>query len=67
MTRHESHRLHSGLYAPEKASFKTNAFVSITGFVVFGAAAFYSVVTTLDQQQAYHCQQGWQRACEHLK
>mgnify|MGYP003111761175 FL=1 len=56
-----------GFYDPERAPAKTNAIVTVVAFVLFGAAAFYSISTTLDQQQRQHCEQGWQPACEALK
>ena len=54
-------------YKPEQATTKANTIVTVVAFALFGAAAWYSLTTTLDQQQAYHCQQGWQPACEKLK
>lgn len=51
----------------EQVSTKVNTIVAVVAFALFGAAAWYSLTTTLDQQQAYHCQQGWQPACEKLK
>ena len=56
-----------GFYDPERAPAKSNAIVTVVAFVLFGAAAFYSISTTLDQQQRQHCEQGWQPACEKLK
>tara|TARA_B100001287_G_scaffold53748_1_gene42366 strand:+ start:87 stop:344 length:258 start_codon:yes stop_codon:yes gene_type:complete len=58
---------HINLYKPELAPARANAIVTIVAFVLFGAAAFYSITTTLDQQQRFHCEQGWQPACEKLK
>lgn len=55
------------LHRPEQNSAKTNAIVTAVAFALFGAAAWYSITTTLDQQQAQHCAQGWQPACEKLK
>jgi len=55
------------MYSPEQASTKINAIVTVVAFALFGAAAWYSITTTLDQQQAQHCAQGWQPACEKLK
>ena len=51
----------------EQVSTKVNTIVAVVAFALFGAAAWYSLTTTLDQQQAYHCEQGWQPACEKLK
>jgi len=67
MIKHESHKLRSGFYDPERSSAKTNTIVSVVACVLFGIAAWYSLTSTLDQQQAHHCEQGWQRACEKLK
>jgi len=55
------------MYNPEQASIKINAIVTVVGFALFGAAAWYSITSTLDQQQAHHCAQGWQPACKKLK
>ena len=55
------------MYSPEQASTKINAIVTVIAFALFGAAAWYSITSTLDQQQAQHCAQGWQPACEKLK
>jgi|TARA_Y100000033_G_scaffold19314_1_gene18138 hypothetical protein len=55
------------IYEPELASTKFNAVVAVVAFALFGAAAWHSITTTLDQQQAQHCAQGWQPACEKLK
>ena len=55
------------MYSPEQASTKINAIVTVVAFSLFGAAAWYSITSTLDQQQAHHCAQGWQPACEKLK
>ena len=57
----------SRFYEPELASTKANTVVTVVAFALFGAAAWYSITTTLDQQQAQHCAQGWQAACEKLK
>lgn len=57
----------SRFYMPEQASTKVNTIVTVVAFALFGAAAWYSITTTLDQQQAQHCAQGWQPACEKLK
>ena len=54
-------------YRPEQVSSKVNAVVTVVAFALFGAAAWHSITTTLDQQQAQHCAQGWQPACEKLK
>lgn len=67
MTRHERQKLRSGFYRPEGASTKTNTIVTVVAFALFGAAFWYSLTSTLDAQQARHCEQGWQRACEALK
>lgn len=52
---------------PEQASPKTNAIIVIVFCGLFAGAFSYSLVETLEQQQAYHCEQGWQPACEKLK
>ena len=67
MIKYESRKLRSGFYDPERSSAKTNTIVSIVACVLFGVAAWYSLTSSLDQQQAHHCEQGWQRACEKLK
>jgi hypothetical protein len=54
-------------YRPEQASTKVNAIVTVVACALFGAAAWHSITTTLDQQQEHHCAQGWQPACEKLK
>ena len=54
-------------YKPEHANTKVNTAITIVFCALFSAAAWHSLTTTLDQQQAYHCQQGWQPACEKLK
>lgn len=60
-------RNRSKFYEPELASNKVNLIVTVVAFALFGAAAWHSITTTLDQQQAQHCAQGWQPACEKLK
>ena len=55
------------MYSPEQASTKINVIVAVVAFSLFGAAAWYSLTSTLDSQQRYHCNQGWQPACEKLK
>tara|TARA_Y100000022_G_scaffold159852_1_gene142681 strand:+ start:67 stop:276 length:210 start_codon:yes stop_codon:yes gene_type:complete len=57
----------SRFYDPRLASTKVNTIVTVVAFALFGAAAWYSITTTLDQQQAQHCAQGWQPACAKLK
>jgi len=56
-----------GLYDPEHRSPKTNAIVIAVFCALMGGAFFYSLTSTLDDQQKLHCQQGWQPACESLK
>jgi len=67
MIKYESRKLRSGFYDPERSSAKTNTIVFAVACVLFGVATWYSLSQTLSQQQAYHCEQGWQRACEKLK
>ena len=67
MTKNQSHKLRSGFYDPNRSSAKTNTIVTLVFLVLFGAAFWYSLTSTLDQQQQQHCEQGWQRACESLK
>ena len=67
MPNHESNKLRSGFYNPERRSAKTNVVVSIVFALMLGGAFWYSLTTTLDNQQRQHCEQGWQRACEGLK
>ena len=55
------------MYSPEQASTKIYFIISVLAFSLFGAAAWYSLTSTLDSQQRYHCNQGWQPACEKLK
>ena len=62
----EHKKLRSGFYYPETSSTRTNTIVTIVGFALFGAAFFFSLTQTLDQQQRQHCKQGWQPACEKL-
>ncbi len=56
-----------GFYDPERAPASSNTIVAVVACALFFAAAFYSISTTLDQQQRQHCEQGWQPACEKLK
>lgn len=67
MKNYEHQKLSSGFYDPERASTKVNTVVTVVACLLFGAAAWYSITSTLDQQQVYHCEQGWKRACEKLK
>lgn len=67
MPNHESKKLRSGFYDPERRSAKTNVVVSIVFALMLGGAFWYSLTTTLDNQQRQHCEQGWQRACEKLR
>tara|TARA_Y100000004_G_C8708563_1_gene324882 strand:+ start:330 stop:539 length:210 start_codon:yes stop_codon:yes gene_type:complete len=57
----------SRFYDPKLVSTKVNTIVTVAAFALFGAAAWYSITSTLDEQQAYHCEQGWQPACKKLK
>ena len=57
----------SRFYDPRLASTKVNTIVTVVAFALFGAAAWYSITSTLNEQQAQHCAQGWQPACEKLK
>jgi len=54
-------------YEPEFRSPKTNAIVVAVFCVLLGGAFWISLTDTLDQQQKFHCEQGWQPACEKLK
>ena len=56
-----------GFYDPERRSPKTNAIVIAVFCALMSGAFFYSLTSTLDEQQKLHCQQGWQPACESLK
>lgn len=67
MTNYESRKLRSDFYDPERRSSKTNFILCSAFALIFGAAFWYSLTSTLDQQQRQHCEQGWQRACETLK
>ena len=67
MNNHQSKKLRSGFYDPERNKTKTNVVVSIVFCLMLGGAFWYSLTSTLDNQQRQHCEQGWQRACEKLK
>ena len=67
MINYESRKLRSGFYDPKRSSAKTNTIVSVVACVLFGVAAWYSLTSSLYQQQTHHYEQGWQRACEKLK
>jgi hypothetical protein len=67
MKDHQSNKLRSGFYDPERRSPRTNVVVSIVFALMLGGAFWYSLTTTLDNQQRQHCEQGWQRACEKLR
>ena len=67
MKNYESNKLRSGFYDPTRSKTKTNVIVSIVFALMLGGAFWYSLTSTLDQQQRQHCEQGWQRACESLK
>lgn len=67
MTHFRSRELRSDMYDPERSSPKTNFILCSVLALLFGAAFWYSLTSTLDQQQRQHCEQGWQRACESLK
>lgn len=67
MSNHQSKKLRSGFYDPERSKTKTNVVVSIVFCLMLGGAFWYSLTSTLDNQQRQHCEQGWQRACENLK
>jgi len=56
-----------GFYDPERRSPKTNAIVIGVFCFLMGGAFWYSLTTTLEDQQKLHCQQGWQPACEKLQ
>ena len=56
-----------GFYDPERRSSKANTIIVAIFCGLFAGAFFYSLTSTLDQQQRLHCQQGWQPACEALK
>nr|BAR36836.1 hypothetical protein [uncultured Mediterranean phage uvMED] len=56
-----------GFYEPERRSSKTNAIVIGVFCLLMGGAFWYSLTTTLDEQQKLHCKQGWQAACEKLQ
>ena len=49
----------TGFYDPERAPASSNTIVAVVACALFFAAAFYSISTTLDQQQRQHCEQGW--------
>jgi len=52
------------IYPSRQSCAIINTIVTVVAFMLFGAAAWYSVTSTLEEQQAYHCQQGWQPACK---
>ncbi len=57
----------SRLPQPLMTDSKVNFVLCSVLAVLFGAAFWYSLTSTLDQQQRQHCEQGWQRACDSLK
>jgi hypothetical protein len=67
MTRKDINYRSPGFYDPEHRSPKTNAIVVAVFCVLFGGALWISLTDTLDKQQKFHCEQGWQPACESLK
>jgi hypothetical protein len=67
MKTHSTSKLRSRFYDPERSSSKANAIISIAFALLLGGAFWYSLTTTLEDQQKLHCQQGWQAACEALK
>lgn len=67
MTRNRINYRSPGFYDPERRSSKTNAIVIGVFCLLMGGAFWYSLTTTLDEQQKLHCQQGWQAACERLQ
>ena len=66
MKTHSTSKLRSRFYDPERSSFKANAIISIAFALLLGGAFWYSLTTTLEDQQKLHCQQGWQPACKKL-
>ena len=66
MKTHSTSKLRSRFYDPERSSFKANAIISIAFALLLGGAFWYSLTTTLVNQQKLHCQQGWQPACKKL-
>lgn len=64
MTRKNINYRSPGFYDPERRSSATNGIVTAVFCVLLGGAFWYSLTTTLDDQQKLHCQQGWQAACE---
>ena len=67
MTRNRISYRSPGLYEPERRSSKTNVIVIGVFCLLMSGAFWYSLTTTLDEQQKLHCQQGWQAACEKLQ
>lgn len=67
MTRKDINYRSPGFYDPERRSPKANTIITIIFCGLFAGALFYSLTSTLDEQQRLHCQQGWQPACEKLQ
>jgi hypothetical protein len=62
-----NYKSQSRFYDPSQKTARTNFIVSVVFIAVLSAAAWYSLTSTLTAQQVYHCEQGWQPACESLK
>ena len=62
-----SNKSRSRFYDPNQRPAKVNFIICVVFVGLFCGAAWYSLTSTLDQQQRTHCEQGWQPACEALK
>ncbi len=67
MIAHESHKLRSGFYNPERSKPMTNFVVSSVFALLFGGAFFYSINQTLAEMTQRDCAAGIQKACNSLK
>lgn len=67
MIAHESHKLRSGFYNPERSKPLTNFVVSSVFALLLGGAFFYSLTSTLTSMTERDCAAGIQKACNSLK
>lgn len=67
MIDHESHKLRSGFYDPERSKPMTNFVVSSVFALLLGGAFFYSLTSTLTSMTERDCAAGVQKACNSLK
>jgi len=62
-----NYKSQSRFYGPSQRPAKVNFIICVVFVALFCGAAWYSLTSTLDQQQRIHCKQGWQPACQSLK